>query len=182
MQPSPHIIIKKTSLSSKLIQTPLGSMLAIADNQSLYLLAFDDRENLAADISRLEKKLGTIATTGITKPLLLLEKEISQYFAGAFTNFTTPRAAQGTPFQKQVWQELQKIPYGTIASYTDIARAIGKPAAHRAVARANGANQLVLIIPCHRIISADGSLSGYNGGVARKECLLAHEKTKRLQK
>lgn len=176
MQKSTHTSIKKTSLRSKQILTPLGSMLAIADNQSLYLLAFEDRENLATDISLLEKKLGAIATAGITKPLLLLEKEISQYFAGTLSNFNTPLAAHGTSFQKRVWQELQKIPYGSTASYTDIAKALGKPTAYRAVARANSANQLALIIPCHRVISADGSLSGYNGGMARKECLLVHEK------
>ena len=82
---------------------------------------------------------------------------------------------QGTPFQKLVWQQLKRIPYGKVVSYRDVARAIGKPHAFRAVGNANNKNPIGIIIPCHRVIGADGTLTGYGGGLDRKRWLLAHE-------
>ncbi len=100
----------------------------------------------------------------------------TQYFTGSLRLFRTPLELLGTPFQKKVWHELMSIPYGVQRSYAAQARAIGAPDAIRAVARANGANQLAIIVPCHRVVGSNGDLTGYAGGLARKEWLLEHEK------
>ena len=97
------------------------------------------------------------------------------YFAGELQRFTLPLAAQGTPFQQAVWQALCDIPYGETRSYRDIALAIGKPTAMRAVGAANGRNPLSIIVPCHRVIGRDGSLTGYAGGLPIKQALLKLE-------
>lgn len=108
-------------------------------------------------------------------PFAEARRQLSEYFAGARTVFDLPTAATGTPFQQRVWQALCAIPYGHTASYGDIARAIGHPTAVRAVGLANGRNPLSIVVPCHRVIGSDGSLTGYGGGVERKQWLLAHE-------
>ncbi|RLB17664.1 MAG: cysteine methyltransferase [Chloroflexi bacterium] len=102
-------------------------------------------------------------------------KEIKEYFRGNRQQFDVPLDLQGTPFQEAVWQELLKIPYGSTVSYGDIARAIGKPKAVRAVGGANHQNPIALIVPCHRVIGSDGSMTGYGSGIWRKEWLLKHE-------
>ncbi|MGV2705456.1 UNVERIFIED_CONTAM: methylated-DNA--[protein]-cysteine S-methyltransferase [Aeromonas salmonicida] len=101
--------------------------------------------------------------------------EFAAYFAGRLQRFTLPLAAHGTAFQQAVWQALCDIPYGETCSYGDIARAIGKPAAVRAVGAANGRNPLSIIVPCHRVIGQNGSLTGYAGGLPIKQQLLALE-------
>jgi len=101
--------------------------------------------------------------------------ELLAYFAGNLRVFTVPLDMQGTDFQLRVWNELLKIPYGETRSYAQIAEAVGRPKAVRAVGAANGSNPLAIIVPCHRVIGADGSLTGYAGGVARKRWLLEHE-------
>lgn len=101
--------------------------------------------------------------------------QLDAYFAGTLARFTLPLAAEGTPFQQAVWQALQTIPLGETRSYTDIAHAIGKPRAVRAVGAANGANPLAIIVPCHRVIGRSGALTGYAGGVPQKAWLLGHE-------
>ena len=112
---------------------------------------------------------------GKTRPLESIEKELQSYFKGELTLFKTPIHLLGTPFQQKVWRALQQIPPGKTCSYADIAKAIGQPTAFRAVALANGTNQLAIVIPCHRVIKADGDLCGYGGGVARKKWLIEHE-------
>ena len=102
-------------------------------------------------------------------------RQLDQYFHKQRRRFELPLSLAGTPFQMAVWQQLTAIPYGATASYRDIARAIGKPAAVRAVGAANGRNPISLIVPCHRVIGADGSLVGYGSGLWRKEWLLKHE-------
>ncbi len=164
------------SLKGSLIETPLGEMIAIADERFLYLLEFVDRRALKREMERLRTKTKQTVMTGSTPPLLSIEKELKHYFSKGLHRFTTPMHDLGSPFQKRVWEELQKIPFGTTCSYADIASKIGQPTAYRAVARANGSNQLAIIIPCHRVINADGQLSGYGGGVDRKQWLLEHEK------
>jgi AraC family transcriptional regulator of adaptative response/methylated-DNA-[protein]-cysteine methyltransferase len=106
-----------------------------------------------------------------------VEREIAEYFAGHRTTFETPLHALGSPFERRVWDQLQKIPLGATRSYADVARAIGEPLAYRAVARANGANTCAIMIPCHRVINTNGELGGYGGGLARKRWLLDHERT-----
>ena len=102
-------------------------------------------------------------------------RQIAEYFDGKRQDFELPLDLSGTEFQRQVWTELTSIPYGQTVSYADLARAIGKPTAVRAVGAANGDNPVSIIVPCHRVIGRDGGLIGYGGGLARKEWLLRHE-------
>lgn len=109
---------------------------------------------------------------------LMVEKavrQIREYFEGKRREFDVVIDPQGTPFQKAVWRQLLKVPYGRTASYGDIARSVGNPRAVRAVGGANGRNPIAIIVPCHRIIGSDGSMTGYGSGIWRKEWLLDHE-------
>jgi len=103
-------------------------------------------------------------------------RQLDEYFKGSRKRFSLKLVLLGTPFQKLVWQQLKKIPYGKVASYGDVAMAIGHPHAYRAVGNANNKNPLPIIIPCHRVIGSDGKLVGYGSGLWRKEWLLNHEK------
>ncbi len=158
------------------IDTPLGPMLAVADDEALCLLEFIDRRGLEKEIERLRKKTKLPIIPGKSNPTQQIEKELREYFAGINQEFKTPLLLLGSPFQKRVWEELQKIPSGETRSYAEIAKAIGKPSAFRAVALANGANQIAIVIPCHRVINSNGDLGGYGGGIKRKEWLLKHER------
>lgn len=110
-------------------------------------------------------------------PLLQAAKrQCEEYFAGERREFDLPLEPQGTEFQRAVWRALLDVPYGATASYAEIARAIGKPKACRAVGAANGRNPLAIVVPCHRVIGADGSLTGYGGGLKAKQWLLNHER------
>ncbi len=110
-----------------------------------------------------------------TELLTWAEQELAVYFAGKRKNFTFPYEARGTPFQKRVWEALTKIPYGEVRSYQEIARAVGNPKACRAVGMANHANPLPILVPCHRVIGKNGTLTGYGGGLDMKKRLLALE-------
>ncbi|HYP39237.1 MAG TPA: methylated-DNA--[protein]-cysteine S-methyltransferase, partial [Chloroflexia bacterium] len=105
------------------------------------------------------------------------KRQLSEYFSGTLTRFDLPLAPQGTQFQGRVWEELQKIPYGTTISYGELARRIGNANASRAVGLANGRNPISIIVPCHRVIGANGKLTGYGGGLPRKQARLAFEAT-----
>ena len=107
--------------------------------------------------------------------------EVDEYFAGKRTAFDIPLAPEGTPFQQEVWKALRAIPFGETRSYMDVARTIGKPRAVRAVGAANGRNPLGIVVPCHRVIGADGSLTGYAGGMERKKFLLDLERQRFVQ-
>ncbi len=109
------------------------------------------------------------------EPLAATRRQLSEYFAGSRRSFDLPLRLQGTPFQQRVWRELREIPYGETWSYGQLAARIGKPGASRAVGLANGRNPISILVPCHRVIGADGSLTGYGGGLERKQWLLAHE-------
>lgn len=159
------------------LDTPLGAMLVISDEHELYLLEFVEKRGLEREIENLRLKTKSTIIQGRTKPINYIEIELKEYFEGTLKEFKTPIHLLGTDFQKQVWQELLKIPYGTTRSYATQANSIGKPSAFRAVANANGKNQLAIIIPCHRIINSNGDLGGYGGGVNRKEWLIKHEKS-----
>jgi methylated-DNA-[protein]-cysteine S-methyltransferase len=102
-------------------------------------------------------------------------EQLKDYFAGGLTRFDVPLELAGTDFQRRVWSELQRIPYGETISYGELARRLGQPAAVRAVGLANGRNPIAIVVPCHRVIGADGSLTGYGGGLERKAWLLDHE-------
>ena len=163
-------------LLSKWIESPLGAILALADDGGLYVFDWVDRRGLEREIVRLREKTKFAIVPGAHPVLDQATREIGEYFAGKRCIFTLPFARRGTDFQRQVWDELQKIPAGETRSYAEIARAIGQPKAVRAVARANGDNYRGIIIPCHRVIGSDGSLTGYGGGLARKQWLLDHER------
>ena len=162
-----------------LLATPLGDMLAVSSRSHLHLLEFVDRKALPAELKRLQAATGQALGIGRLGPSEQAGHELSAYFAGLQSAFATPLALSGSPFTRQVWHELRKIPPGQTRSYSQIAHAIGRPTAVRAVANANGANQIALMIPCHRVIGADGSLTGYGGGLWRKQKLIEIEK--RLQ-
>jgi AraC family transcriptional regulator of adaptative response/methylated-DNA-[protein]-cysteine methyltransferase len=164
-------------LKSAWLDTPLGPMLAISDDEGLYLLEFVERRGLEKEIERLYHKTKAVIIPGRTAAIDSIEQELGHYFAGELKKFKTSIHLLGSPFQKMVWQELMHIPYGQTRSYLAQAEAIGKASSVRAVANANGANQLALIIPCHRIINSNGELGGYGGGIVRKQWLLDHEKS-----
>ncbi|CAM3763707.1 trifunctional transcriptional activator/DNA repair protein Ada/methylated-DNA--[protein]-cysteine S-methyltransferase [Cohnella lubricantis] len=163
-------------LKAAWLDTRLGPMIAIGDEDKLYLLEFVDRRGLEREVERLRKRTKAAIIPGETKPIHSIEKELAQYFDGKLTEFSTPLYLMGSPFQQSVWEQLRQIPPGETRSYADIAGALGKPTAFRAVAQANGANQLAIVIPCHRVINSDGGLGGYGGGLVRKEWLLTHER------
>src|SRR5262249_23117061 len=141
-----------------------------------YLLEFVDRRGLKREVERLRQKTKSGVVPGVTPPIRSIEAELTAYFKGDLREFRTPLFFLGSLFQKQVWEALIKIPYGETRSYSDIAKAIGRPSAIRATASANGANQLALIVPCHRVINSNGDIGGYGGGLTRKKWLINHEK------
>lgn len=171
-----HFSQQHNILKASWIDTQLGPMLAVSDEEALYLLEFVDRRGLEREVERLRNKTKSAIIPGSTPAIISIEKELKAYFDGHLQKFTTPFHLLGSPFQKSVWQELLRIPYGETRSYSKQAEKIGKPTAFRAVANANGANQLAIIIPCHRIINLDGNLGGYGGGIARKQWLIDHER------
>lgn len=158
------------------IQSPVGPMIAGATDAGVCLLEFADRRALARQIQTLKRRLGGTIIPGDSDHLAQLGAELAEYFAGQRREFSVAMAAPGTAFQEQVWAKLREVPYGTTWSYDQLARAIRRPKAHRAVARANGDNRLAVLIPCHRIVRADGTLCGYGGGLWRKQFLLDLEK------
>ncbi|WP_214803403.1 bifunctional transcriptional activator/DNA repair protein Ada [Exiguobacterium sp. ERU656] len=169
-----------TYLQAKWLDTPLGPMLAIADDAALHLLEFVDRRGLEREIERLRLAARAVIVPGESIIFEQIGQELTDYFDGTLNKFATRRKLYGTPFQRLVWAELERIPSGETISYQELAIRIGNPLAVRAVARANGANQLALVIPCHRVIRANGDLGGYAGGLARKATLLETERRKDL--
>ena len=164
-------------LLARRLATPLGRMLALADRQGLRLLEFVDRRGLENEIARLRRRLRCAVVPGTSAVLDATVAQVRRYFAGQRLTFDLPLAPVGSAFQRQVWAALQRIPPGATRSYAEIAAEVGRPGAARAVGRANGSNNLSIVIPCHRVIGADGALSGYGGGVWRKQRLLDHERT-----
>jgi AraC family transcriptional regulator, regulatory protein of adaptative response / methylated-DNA-[protein]-cysteine methyltransferase len=173
---SPASFTGDAMLRADWIDTPLGAMVAVSDSAALHLLEFADRKALPAELKKLrgfvrgDLGLGRFAATD------QIEAELSAFFAGDCASFTTPLALHGSSFSRQVWQQLRQIPPGETVSYGQLACQIGNPLAVRAVARANGANQIAIVIPCHRVIGADGSLTGYGGGLWRKQKLIELER------
>ncbi|MEM9243074.1 MAG: trifunctional transcriptional activator/DNA repair protein Ada/methylated-DNA--[protein]-cysteine S-methyltransferase [Pseudomonadota bacterium] len=168
--------LDKKVLKGTWLDTPLGPMLTVVDDDYLYLLEFVGRRGLEREIERLRKRLKIAIIPGETKITAQIKTELNHYFKGDCLTFKTPIYLLGSDFQKNVWRALQTIPTGETRSYLQIAEQINHPKAFRAVAQANGANQLAIIIPCHRVINANGELGGYGGGISRKAWLLQHEK------
>jgi AraC family transcriptional regulator of adaptative response/methylated-DNA-[protein]-cysteine methyltransferase len=170
----------KGLLVASWIETPLGPMLAIAGDAGLELLEFVDRRALETELRELARKWQRAIVPGDHPVLRRTESQLREYFAGDRRTFELPLNLQGTPFQIAAWKALCAIPYGETRSYADMARAVGSAGAVRAIGRANGQNRLCLVVPCHRVIQADGSLCGYGGGRWRKQWLLDHERNCRL--
>lgn len=164
-------------LLAKWIDTPLGAMVAVADDKHLRLLEFVDRRGLERELIQLRKQTGASILPGENKALSTTTTQLKEYFDKRRTEFDIPIVTVGTPFEKAVWKQLSQIPSGETRSYSDIARKVGSPEAVRAVGRANGRNWFTIILPCHRVIRADGTLCGYGGGIWRKQWLLDHERT-----
>ena len=163
------------TLRSCTLATPLGGMLAVASVQGLCLLEFVGQKGVERELAQVQAARGGAAQAGDSPILEQARAELRDYFADARQAFSVPLDLVGTPFQLAAWQALLAIPYGQTRSYAQQAQAIGKPSATRAVAAANGANKVSIIVPCHRVIGSNGSLTGFGGGLARKEALLALE-------
>jgi len=158
------------------IDTELGTMIMGAVEDGICLLEFSDRRMLNTEYKDLSRYFKTTIEEGESHHFISLRKQLTEYFEGSRKEFSVPLSTPGTPFQKAVWKELMNIPFGTTRSYMEQSVALGKPESIRAVANANGMNRVSIIIPCHRVIGADGSLTGYGGGLKRKRWLLDHEK------
>lgn len=160
-----------------LVPTPIGAMMIAADlDGNLRVALFTEEE--AAVSRQLQLHYGKAGfRLEHTRNPHGLSAVITRYFNGELTAIDTiPVATGGTPFQRRVWQELRNIPCGATTSYGDLARRIGHPTAVRAVGAANGDNPVAVIVPCHRVIGSNGSLTGYGGGIERKRWLLDHER------
>lgn len=149
-------------MNSHTIATPIGNMIAEANEAGVYSLDFTDE---SANNAKSDNPL-----------LLRLEVELKEYFDGKRRGFSVPLAPIGTPFQMGIWDTLRRIPYGKTISYTVEAQMLGRPTAVRAVANANGRNPISILIPCHRVITSGGCIGGYSGGIWRKEFLLKLER------
>jgi AraC family transcriptional regulator of adaptative response/methylated-DNA-[protein]-cysteine methyltransferase len=163
-------------LFAERIETPLGAMIAVADDQGLRLLEFIDRRATERELSILRNRLRTNVVPGEHRYLTQVREQLADYFAGKNLEFDIPLAPVGSGFQLRAWKILQAIPIGETRSYSWMAKSLGDENARRAVGRANGTNMICIIIPCHRVIRADGTLCGYGGGLWRKKWLLDHEK------
>jgi AraC family transcriptional regulator of adaptative response/methylated-DNA-[protein]-cysteine methyltransferase len=159
------------------VSSPLGPLIAVTDSTQLHLLEFLDRKALPAEFKKLLTFSKGRIGFGRTEITDQIQEELDHFFAGRNGVFETRLALHGSAFTRDVWRELLKIPAGETRSYSDLARTMGKPEAVRAVARANGANQIAIVVPCHRVLGADGSLTGYGGGLWRKQRLIELEQS-----
>ncbi len=162
-------------------ETPLGEMVAAGVEEGVCLLEFHDRRALRAELRDLPLLLkrevveARPGDMGVPAPLHHLQAELAAYFAGELRGFTVPLVTPGTAWEQRVWAVLRKIPYGQTRSYGSVAEELGTPGGARAVGLANGRNRIAIVIPCHRVINADGGLHGYGGGLERKRKLLELE-------
>lgn len=156
-------------------ESPLGEMIAGATETGVSFLEWHDRGGVERIKERVIKRYRAQLEEGSNRHLKLLNSELEKYFQGKLEKFSVPVDVKGTPFELRDWEQLMKIPYGTTISYGELARRMGNVNASRAVGRANGANYLSIVIPCHRVIEANGKLRGYGGGLWRKQYLIELE-------
>jgi AraC family transcriptional regulator of adaptative response/methylated-DNA-[protein]-cysteine methyltransferase len=166
----------RSCMFTERIETPLGAMLAVADDEGLRLLEFADRRALERELTTLRHRLKTNVVPGQHRYLEETRTQLTRYFSGENLGFEIPLAPIGSEFQMRTWDILRSIPIAETRSYSWMAERLGIPGARRAVGRANGTNMLSIIVPCHRVIRADGTLCGYGGGLWRKKWLLDHER------
>ncbi len=170
---APRLVVDYARLA-----TPCGLLHLFASERGLLSIALPNEPREQAE-QRLQRALGPVRFREDAQVLELALEQLAEYVAGRRRSFTVPLDVQGTPFQRCVWETVAAIPYGETRSYSAVAQALGQPSAVRAVGAANGANPLPIIIPCHRVIGADGTLVGYGGGLDVKRWLLAHERSHR---
>ncbi len=156
--------------------TPLGKIFVASTNKGICMLTFYNETTIQKQIDQLKKFFDADIMSAHNAHFDTLKKELDEYFAGQREVFEVPLQLVGTPFQQKVWKILMAIPYGNTLSYQEQAGLINNPKAVRAVANANARNMIVILIPCHRVIGKNGKLSGYAGGVDKKEFLLNLEK------
>ena len=158
--------VSTETLTYDVVQSPIGRLILASDGTALVGVWMANASPEDANWQRLE---------GDDDILTQTRMELDEYFDGRRHTFDVPLAPNGTEFQRSVWSALTKIPYGKTISYAELARRVGKEAAVRAVGAANGRNPIPVIVPCHRVIGSDGSLTGFGGGLPRKKWLLQHE-------
>jgi AraC family transcriptional regulator of adaptative response/methylated-DNA-[protein]-cysteine methyltransferase len=177
---SPKDVKDKNVINIVRFSSKVGPMFACATDKGICLLEFTDRIMLETEFQDLCKRLNAVILPGKNKFLDQVQIEFSEYLDGKRKTFTVPLDTPGTEFQQKVWKILQEIPYGETRSYKEQAIRIGNTKAIRAVAGANGANRVAVIIPCHRVIGSNRDLIGYGGGLSRKKWLLDLEKDNKL--
>jgi AraC family transcriptional regulator of adaptative response/methylated-DNA-[protein]-cysteine methyltransferase len=158
------------------VESPVGPLIVGAAPEGICFLEFTDRRALDSQVATLRKQFACAIVPGNHAHIDRLRQELAAYFAGTLTHFTVPLLYPGSPFQRKVWEQLLRIPYGTTRSYEDVAVAVGCAGAQRAVGRANGQNRIAIVIPCHRVVNKGGQLGGYGGGLWRKQFLLDLER------
>lgn len=163
--------LESSLLAQRVVDSPVGPLRLVADRHAVRALRFADPHEPRPTPSGLP----SVAPRAALRLIDRLERELRDYFAGRRREFTVPLAARGTPFQERVWGALRSIPYGMTATYGDVARTIGVPAAARAIGGANNQNPIAIVIPCHRVIGADARLVGYAPGLDKKVQLLQLE-------
>jgi O-6-methylguanine DNA methyltransferase len=163
-----------SAVSLRRIDTRVGALLLGATSDAVVLCDFAERPMIGAQLAAVRRRIGP-ARVGDGPVLDVLERQLREYLAGDRGDFDLPLDAPGSAFQEGVWRALREIPYGETISYRELATRVGVPAASRAVGRANGSNRLAIVIPCHRVIAANGGLGGYGGGLPAKQALLALE-------
>ena len=164
-----------TAIVTRLLETPLGAMLAGATDQGICLLEFTDRRMLPTQLRVLQHRLGMPVVAGRHRHLDQLHAELDEYFDGSRRQFDVPLIAPGSDFQERTWAELRRLASGETVSYEELAMRVGAPRAQRAVGTADGANRIALVIPCHRVVRKSGETGNYGGGRWRKKWLLQHE-------
>lgn len=157
------------------LDTPIGPMVCVGDDDHVYLLEFTDRVKMDKQFEKIAKRQKRAIVPGKAAAIELMKAQLSEYFAGARTDFTVPLKTSGTEFQSTTWDQLCEIPYGQTRSYLQLAHMVGSPKGFRAVANSNANNGLAIVIPCHRVIASGGGLGGYAGNLSRKKWLLDHE-------
>ena len=173
---SPKNSKEQKIIDLKRIETPIGTMYAAAVEEGICMLEFTDRKMLETEFKDLAKSLNATIILGENPHFKLLEKELKLYFEGQLKEFSVPLSPVGTEFQKSVWKILQQIPFGETWNYRKQSEGLGDAKKFRAVANANGMNKISILIPCHRVIGSNGTLTGYGGGIWRKQKLLELEK------
>ena len=173
---APGRFARDALLKADIIETALGAMVVVSSARAVHLLEFTERRALPGEVRRLHAYAKGSLGFGRLEPTTQIEAELAAFMAGRSARFETPLAPVGPPFAQKVWAALQQIPPGETRSYSGLAAEMGRPDATRAVARANGANPIAIAIPCHRVLGADGALTGYGGGLWRKQALIEIER------